>query len=146
LPKETRGYVFVTTAICAAVLIEFVGLAADVGYVEWQRLRAQAAADAAAAGALFQLQQGAGNAAITSAAQADAALNGFTNGMSNTAVTVNHPPLNGSLAGNSSAVEVIVHQTVRTFFLSVIGQSQAGVAARAVETLGAAANAPACTR
>jgi hypothetical protein len=141
LPKETRGYVFVTTAICAAVLIEFVGLAADVGYVEWQRLRAQAAADAAAAGALFQLQQGAGNAAITSAAQADAALNGFTNGMSNTAVTVNHPPLNGSLAGNSSAVEVIVHQTVRTFFLSVIGQSQAGVAARAVETLGAAANA-----
>ena len=101
------------------MLIEFVGLAADVGYLEWQRLRAQAAADAAAAGAMFQLRQGANNAAITSAAQADAALNGFTNGVSNATVTVNHPPLNGSLAGNSSAVEVIVQQTVPTFFLSL---------------------------
>jgi uncharacterized membrane protein len=121
-PSQTaRGYVFVTTAICAAVLIEFVGLAADVGYLQWQRLRAQTAADAAAAGAMFQLQSGASDTAIAGAAQADAALNGFTNGVSNTTITVNHPPLNGSLAGNSSAVEVIVQQTVPTFFLAVLG-------------------------
>ncbi len=142
MAKGTRGYVFVTTAICAAVLIEFVGLAADVGYLQWQRLRAQTAADAAAAGGMFQLQQGANDGAITSAAQADAALNGFTNGVSNTTVTVNHPPLYGSLAGNSSAGEVIVQQTVPTFFLSVVQQSQATVAARAEETLGAAATPP----
>jgi len=140
--QRTRGYVFVTTSICAVVLVEFVGLAADVGYLQWQRLRAQSAADAAVAGAMFQLQQGANNAAITSAAQADASLNGFTNGVSNTTVTANHPPVSGSLAGNSAAVEVIVQQTVPTFFLSVVGQSQAGVAARAVETLGASASAP----
>jgi len=131
-----RGYVFVATTVFATVLLAFLGLATDVGYLQWQKTRAQTAADAAAAGAGLQLLQGATDASIVSEGRNDAGLNGFANGASNTTVTVNHPPLQGSQAGNKNAVEVIIQRTLSTYFMSVIGSPSASLTARAVTVLG----------
>ena len=131
-----RGYVMVATTVFSTVLLAFLGLATDVGYLQWQKMRAQTAADAAAAGAGLQLLQGGDNASVVNEGQADAGLNGFTNGASRTTVTVNHPPLQGTQAGNKNAVEVVVQRTVPTYFMSVIGSSGAAVTARAVTVLG----------
>ena len=134
-----RGFVLVATTITMSVLLVFVGLAIDVGYLQWQRLRAQTAADAAAVGAVVELRNGSGTSTIVAAGQADAALNGFTNGSSGTTITVNKPPLTGSLTGNNNAVEVIVKQVIPTYFMSIIGQTQATIGARAVSVLGSGA-------
>jgi len=131
-----RGYVLVATTVIATALLAFLGLATDVGYLQWQKLRAQIAADAAATGAGLQLLEGGGDANIVNEGQTDAGLNGFTNGVSNTTVTVNHPPLHGTQAGNKNAVEVIVQRTVTTYFMSVIGSTTATLSARAVTVLG----------
>ena len=68
-------------------MLAFTGLAFDVGYLQWSRMGAQAAADAAAMGGLRELELG-NSANIATAGLNDAALNGFTNGVGNT--TVDH--------------------------------------------------------
>jgi hypothetical protein len=50
-----RGYILLTSAVSLTVLLGFLGLAVDVGYLQFQKRRIQSAADAAAAGAAFQL-------------------------------------------------------------------------------------------
>jgi Putative Flp pilus-assembly TadE/G-like len=131
-----RGYVIVASTIFVTVLLAFVGLATDVGYLQWQKIHAQTAADAAAQGAGLELLDGLANSSIVAEGQNDAALNGFTNGSSNTTVTVNYPPVHGPNAGNTSAVEVIVQRTVPTFFMSLIGSPTAALTARSVTVLG----------
>lgn len=84
-------------------LLAFAGLAVDVGYMQVMRRRAQNAADAAAMGALRELELG-NTSNLSLAGRNDAALNGFTNGVNNTTVTINNPPVNGALAGASGAI------------------------------------------
>jgi len=112
------------------VIVGFTGLAIDVSYLQWQKGRIQAAADAAAMGALRELELS--QTDLTAAGQNDAALNGFTDGQDSTYVTVNNPPTLGSYAGNSAAVETVVTRTVPTFFMRVFGQSGVTISARAV--------------
>jgi hypothetical protein len=131
-----RGYVLVATTVFATVLLAFVGLAIDVGYLQWEKTHAQMAADAAAAGAGLQLLDGNGTSNIIGEGQYDASLNGFTQGVSNTTVTVNYPPTEGSEAGNMNAVEVFVQRTVPTFFMTLIGSPTASLTAHAVTVLG----------
>ncbi len=135
--SRRRGFVFVATTLSASVLLAFVGLAVDVGYLQWQKLRAQTAADAACMGAVLELRKGSSEQTIIDAGRADAALNGFVNGVSSATVVVSHPPQKGALAGNAAAVEVTVTQVAPVFFMSIIGQRQATIAARAVSMLGA---------
>jgi hypothetical protein len=92
-------------------------------------LRAQAAADAAAEGALFELKDD--NSDLTAAGQHDSALNGFTNGLNSTTVTINNPPLSGTFAGQSQGVEAIVTRNVSTFFMSLLGFRTVNVSAYA---------------
>jgi Putative Flp pilus-assembly TadE/G-like len=134
--RKRRGYVMVATTVFLPALMAFLGLATDVGYLQWQKLHAQMAADASAQGAGLQLLDGNSTSSIVSEGQYDASLNGFAQGVSNTTVTVNTPPLSGPHAGNSSAVEVIIQRTLPTFFLSVIGSPTATVTSRAVTVLG----------
>jgi hypothetical protein len=134
--RNRRGYVIVATTVFLPALVAFLGLAIDVGHLQWQKIHAQMAADAAAQGAGLQLLDGNGSSSVVSEGQYDASLNGFTQGVSNTTVTVNTPPLSGPHTGNSSAVEVIVQRTIPTFFMSVIGQPSATVTSRAVTVLG----------
>jgi hypothetical protein len=62
----------------------------------------------------------------------DASLNGFTNGVDNTTVTLNNPPLSGTYAGDTQAVEAVVTRSFPTFFMMVFGQQNVTIAARAV--------------
>ena len=51
-------------------------------------------------------------------------------------MTVNSPPATGYYTGDSTAVEVIVRQNVKTFFMALGGFSTMGVAARSVARQG----------
>ncbi|HLI83790.1 MAG TPA: TadG family pilus assembly protein [Bryobacteraceae bacterium] len=126
----------IAATVALPALMAFLGLATDVGYLEWQKVHARLAADAAAQGAGLQLLDGNGSSAVVSEGQYDASLNGFTQGVSNTTVTVNTPPLSGPHTGNTSAVEVIVQRLVPTFFMNIVGSPAATVTARAVTVLG----------
>ncbi len=124
-----------TGALMAVSLMAFLGLAFDVGYVEWTRRHLQIAADSAAAAGAQELLRGSpGN--ITSAAKNDSALNGATDGVNGVTVTVNHPPASGSYAGDNTAVEAIVVQNTPLFFLRVLGANVAAIQARSVARLG----------
>ncbi len=130
--RSQRGFIGVFGALTLLAMMLFAGLVIDVGYLQWQKRQAQAAADAAAVGAVQELRAGGGS--VVTAARADAALNGFTDSTNNTTVTVNRPPQYGSYAGNNGAVEAIVTRTVPTFFMMLAGRNTATVSARAVAT------------
>jgi hypothetical protein len=115
--SRERGSVAVIAAVSMIGLLGFTGMAIDVGYLQWTRVRVQDAADAAAMAALIEAENNTGNQAT--AGQNNAALNGFTNGSNGVTVTINQPPKQGSLAGQTNAVEAVVSQTVSTFFMGM---------------------------
>ncbi len=88
-PRE-RGVLSIMFAVTIVVLVGFTGLAIDVGYLQWQRGRIQAAADAAAMGALRELELS--QTDLAARGKNDASLNGFTDGKDNTTVTISNPP------------------------------------------------------
>jgi len=137
-PGMARGQVLVLTAIVMIVLIEFVALATDLGLLWTKRRQMQTATDAAAVAGATALRN---SASITSAANAVASLNGFTNGISSATVTINNPPSSGRYAGNSNYVEVIIAQAEPSYFLRAFGYSSMKVSTRAV---GGAMNAAGC--
>ena len=121
LHQRERGFIAITSALLIVGMLAFTGLAFDVGYLEWARMTAQSAADAAAMGGLRELELG--NATnIATAGLNDASLNGFTNGAAKTTVTINNPPLSGNYLGDSRAVEAIVTRTIPTFFMMILGR------------------------
>ena len=130
-----RGFVMITMIVSLTILVAFLGLAIDAGFEQYFKIRMQTAADAAALGGARELSAS-GVANLVSAADGDAAANGFTNGQKSVAITVNNPPASGYSTGDSSAVEVLISQTVPTFFLSVLGITSGTVRARAVARSG----------
>ncbi len=119
----------------AVGLVGFLGLAADVGYLQWTQRRLQTAADSGAlAGALEVLRGSTGN--VTTAADSSASLNGATNGSGGVTITVNNPPASGNYTSDSTAVEVIIKQTTPLYFMGVFGVKNTTVGARAVARLG----------
>jgi hypothetical protein len=139
----------ITTAIMITVLIGFAGIAVDISYLEHVRRRMQTAADAAALSGGWQILRSSTQRcddatvvpSVSAAALSDSTLNGYTNGSSNTTVSVNCPPASGIYAGNFGAVEVVVSQTNQPLFFMRIfpGAPHGAVAARAVAHLGAGA-------
>ena len=77
--KDTgrSGFVLLTSAVSMIVVIGFLGLAMDVGYLQVMRMRAQVAADAGALAAGHEILNG-NTSQITTSACNDASLNGFT--------------------------------------------------------------------
>lgn len=75
-----RGFVLLTVGLMLVVLFAFLGLAMDVGYLQWTKRRMQVAADGAAVGGAQEVLRGAIGSQITSSAKGDSALNGFTDG------------------------------------------------------------------
>jgi hypothetical protein len=129
--QRTRGFVGITTALVIVGMLAFAGLAFDVGYIQWSKMNIQSAADAAAMGALRELELGNTNT-VTTAGLNDAGLNGFINGVNGATVTINNPPASGSYQGDSRAVEAIVSRTVPTFFMMIVGANSLRISARAV--------------
>ena len=135
-----RGFVLVTMIASLTIVLAFLGLAVDVGYEQYMKVRMQAAADAAALGGARELAAS-GTANLVSAARGDADTNGFTHGVRSVTVTVNNPPSTGYSTSNGTAVEVIISQTIPTFFMQVLGISSGTVRARAVaQTVGGGAS------
>ncbi len=142
--KPDEGQALLIGALAMVVLLLMAGLAADVGYLLYQKQQMQKAADAGAVGAAMALSiygSNDGQSQIRTAGQADSAANGFTNGNNGITVAVNNPPANGpySTVGDSQDyVEVTVSQTQPTFFMKVGGYFSVPVAARSVAGLRAA--------
>lgn len=112
-----RGQAVVLVALLMSTMLLFSGLAVDTGQLMVSRRSMQDAADAGALGGAVTLyQSGTPTQAKTNAATDTTAM-GYTDGVGGAAVAVNSPPTQGSFSGNASYVEVIVTQTVRTFFL-----------------------------
>lgn len=128
LRSRERGSVALLSAISMVALLGFAGMAVDVGYLQWTRLRIQTAADAAVQSAAIEVANSTGNQ--VAAGRYSAQLNGFTNGVNGASVTINQPPVYGSLAGNTSAVEAVVSETVPTFFMGMFNLGSVNVNAR----------------
>jgi Flp pilus assembly protein TadG len=116
-------------------VLSLVGLAIDTGHLQLAKIRMQTAADAAALGAVQERKNNSA-ADFVAPARADAAFNGFTHGQNGVSVTVNSPPVTGFYTADSTAVEVLIHRDVKTFFMALGGFHTMGVKARSVARRG----------
>jgi Flp pilus assembly protein TadG len=132
-----RGQVIPIVGLMLVILIAAAALAVDVGYWRYQQRLAQSAADSAAIAGTAEIMYPASND-VTPAAQADAASNGFTDGVASTVVKVNQGAniSTGPNQGNNNAVEVIITRQMPLFFSNILGPTfSTQVRARAVAKL-----------
>lgn len=134
--NDEEGAALPLAALGMTVLLGFMGLALDFGYMYRHRRIMQTAADAGAmAGAseIFRSRR----TFVSSSALDATKNNGFTNGSSSTVVTVNSPPATGVYAGNNNYAEVIITQNIPSHFIKVFGVNSTQIRARAVAGVGA---------
>lgn len=134
--RDESGQALVIGALCMALLLGFVALGVEVGMLFAQQQALQTAADSAAITGAQETSYG----DVVAAAKADAALNGFTDGVNKVTVTVNNPPVNGPNAGTVDFVEVIISKQEQTLFMSAFGHGAMTVSARSVATLSTTQN------
>lgn len=134
--RAEAGQAIVVVALALVAILGILGLATDMGYMRYMKRQLQTAADAAAIAGAAELAY----SDVTSAAQADSAANGFTNGTNGVTVTVNNPPLSGQHIGNAGYVETIVAKATPTFFAKAFGVKTVTLQARAVAQLGSGNN------
>jgi Flp pilus assembly protein TadG len=143
--RNQNGQALIITLISFTVLLGFVGLAVDVGYMFYIKRQLQVAADAAALAGASVLTAGTPTLSIiTTVANHDAVLNGITTGTNGATVTVTWPYTPQNMCANCTSnnfVEVAVSQTKQTGFMSLFGTNPTTVAARAVAF---AQNSPGC--
>jgi hypothetical protein len=132
MTANDKAQVTVMTALAMAVLLGLVAFATDIGLFLIAKRQMQTAADSAAMAGAAEINYG----DVVSAARADSAQNGFTNGSNGVTVAVNAPPSSGSHKGGSNAgyVEVIVSQSQPTRFMKILSRGAMVVSARAVAT------------
>jgi hypothetical protein len=136
MKRRRSGFILTAMAVCTAVVMACAGLAIDAGYLQLIKTQMQTAADAAALGGAQEIKAN-GSANAVTAARNDAAANGFTNGQHSATVTVNNPPSTGYSTGDSTAVEVLISQSVAPVFMELLGFSSTKVSVRSVAHQGA---------
>ncbi|HUI41300.1 MAG TPA: pilus assembly protein TadG-related protein [Terriglobia bacterium] len=147
--RGEEGQTLLLVAFSMIVLLGFMGLAVDVGYLRYVDRHMRSAADAAALSGANELLYSNNTGGVAGAAKADAAKDGFTDGVNGTTVTISSPPADGlhscanDAANCNQYVEAILSQTQPTFFMKVFNVTTATVSARAV-AWGAAANPKGC--
>jgi hypothetical protein len=104
-----------------SVLFLFSGLALDAGMLQLRRLQLQHAADAAALGAMYERARGLSD--WVAAGKADAAMNGFTDGVNGVTISIVSPPTSGSYSGNATAIQATVTQSYHTAFMGLVSGS-----------------------
>ena len=129
-----------TSAVSLTVLLGFLGLTVDVGYLQFQKRRIQSAADAAAAGAAFQLAAQASHDTAKTEGLYDSKKNGFEDAVNGVTITINIPPTTGNYTTNNYAAEAIVRQANPTYFMNLFNISSVTVAARSVVIAGNSSN------
>lgn len=132
ITRNENGQALLVTAMSMLVLMGFLALATDVGFLFHDRREIQTAADGAAAAGALAAMNGATDGEITTVADNAAALNGFTNSSNGVTITVNTPPTSG-FHQTSPYVEVdITQSSIPTVFMSLFGVRTMSVSARAV--------------
>ena len=131
VPRSSSGSVAVLVALMLVVLIGFTALGTEVVALLMTQRRMQAAADSAVLAAVTAREAGY-PAAFADEAVALARAAGYVNGEEATTVAVNNPPLSGSYAGWSSAVEVVIRRTEQLALVSLFRSSGITLTARAV--------------
>jgi Flp pilus assembly protein TadG len=137
LAASAGGQVMVLVCVSLIALMGMIAVVTDFSFMQHQKNMMQTAADSAAMAGSEELSYG----DQVAAGQADAASNGYTNGVSNVTVTINNPPSTGPNTANSAYVEAIVSKPEPTYFLRVLGVSTMTVSTRAVAYEG---NGPNC--
>ena len=123
------------------VLMGFLGLATDVGYLLFKKRLAQTAADSGAVYGTQAFRRGKSDAVIEATAVQGAEDNGFTHGEDGVTVTALHPAPSGEFAAVAGSVEVTVCQDQPPFFMQILGYTSAGVCARGVAAM---TDSPSC--
>lgn len=122
-------------ALCSLVLVGFLALAVDAGYLMSERRQVQAAADAAALAAAKAALDNKSASEVLSTGQSYGAFNA---GVATSGVTVSRPPTSGPYAGNNNYIQVTVAKNVTRFFLGAVYTGPWSVSATAtagVETV-----------
>jgi Flp pilus assembly protein TadG len=132
---DRAGATAVVTGLASTALLGFAGLGTEVGQWYMTHRSMVAAADQAALTAATALDARAPSSAIVTEAKAIAAQNGFTDGISNVIVSVNHPPASGSHQGNANAVEVVIRQQQNAIFSALFLATPPTISARSVGQL-----------
>src|SRR6266480_665128 len=114
--RENRGQTLVIVALMIIPLLGFTGLVSDVAWYEVNLMRIQRAADAAALAGVVYLPTNVTGA--QTAAQQEAAKNGYTNGAGGVTVTATPEALNNRILG------VTVSSPVRSWFARLLGITQ----------------------
>ena len=122
------------------VSILFCGLTVDIGRMELKKVQLQTAADAAALGAELESERGTGsgntNAGVpwdwVSQGKSDAALNGFTDGVNGTTISIVQNPTSGAYAGRYDAIQATVSQSFKTIFMGALNGGTYTVSATSV--------------
>ena len=91
----------------------------------------QNAADAGAMWAVQEIRRG-NPSLVEATGKAGTSENLFPDGVAGVQVTVNHPPLSGGFVDNNLAVEVIICQQQRVFFMGALNFTSSNVCARSV--------------
>ncbi len=139
-PRRKRsGVIAVIVALTFPFLVAFLGLAIDIGHVYQYKRRMQAAADAGAMAAAQELYRRHSDL-VSSAAKNDTALNGYDDADPGITVTVNCPPQSGgniptdpdASCVESGFVEVIIEDSVPSYFMQVVGAGSSTIRSRAV--------------
>jgi hypothetical protein len=116
-------------AVLMPTLVLFLGLALDVGLIEWKELRLQNAADAAALGAQLEAERGTNN--WVAMGKSDAGVNGFTDGANNVTVSIQEMATSGAYSGRYDAIQATVTQTVSTIFMGALNGGKITLSAQA---------------
>ena len=113
-PDGQGGQAIVMVAITFMAMMFVVGLAVDAGQLFAAKRSMQEAADAAAFAGAVVIYQGGTITEAKAAAVSDATKNGFTDGVGNTTVAVDSPPLTGTYTGDVNHVAVTIVRQVKT--------------------------------
>jgi Putative Flp pilus-assembly TadE/G-like len=115
------GQALIVIALALVGLLGIAGLVIDGGNAFQDRQRAQNAADAAAlaGGHARIIGRDVVNAALASAAE-----NGYNNDGVTNIISLYVPPKDGPHAGDLEYIQVIIHSTVRTYLMRVVGKSE----------------------
>jgi Flp pilus assembly protein TadG len=128
---DERGAMLALVALGMIGLMGMLVLTLDAGFLHRQRRMAQTAADAGAQAGAIEIFREHRDSAIA-AAYSETSRNGFANGVNNVAVTVNNPPVSGPHNGDTLFVEVIVQQSLATFFGKVVNKASVSISPRSV--------------
>jgi hypothetical protein len=113
--NDDRGQVIVVAALLMTLLLAIVGIGVDISWFQFNLVRMQRAADAAALAGVVYLP---GNSAgAFSAAYAEATKNGFTNGVGGVTVVPRQDAINNRM------LEVTIQGPVQTYFARLLGTS-----------------------